>query len=419
MWSAPASHASGRPHPRDRATRQCLTAGFGPLTMDHGVEAELIRATAQAFAGQASSDAVASLVARGPDWDEAQHLAEFHGTIPLLEQCLSQLPAAIVPASVQQALRDRCRDIAAQNLLLSSRLARISAALEQADIRVLAFKGPTLAILAYGDLSLRQFNDIDLLVPPADFDRALETLRGLGYEFAYRITPSQQIQYARAMGQVALRDAQGTLVELHTRLTDAAYHFPLEFDALWSQRQTVVLHDHPVCVLGNEDLLLYLAAHGTKHAWPCLGWVVDLVQLIGRTPNIDWTRLLQRATAMRCRRILLLSLQLARGTLGLELPAAAAPACMADHLAMRLAAERSRQLLGAHDPESGFGAARFHLQSRERLRDGLSYLWATIFSAHLSDWQILNLPAGWEFLYPIARPLRLVFKYGRRAVPRS
>jgi hypothetical protein len=81
------------------------------------------------------------------------------------------------------------------------------------------------------------------------------------------------------MGQVPLRDAQGTLLELHTRLTDLAYHFPLEFDAVWSQRQSVVLHEHALSTLGNEDLLLYLAVHGTKHGWTCLGWVVDLVQL--------------------------------------------------------------------------------------------------------------------------------------------
>jgi hypothetical protein len=315
-------------------------------------------------------------------------------------------------------LADRCRGIAARNLLLSRRLTEASAALEGTGIRVLAFKGPTLAILGYGDLSLRQFNDIDLLISPADFQRGLETLHQLGYEFGFRITPSQQIQYARAMGQVALRDAQGTLLELHTKLTDRSYHFPLVFDALWSQRQGVVLHDHTLNTLGNEDLLLYAAAHGTKHAWPCLGWVLDLAQLVTRNHNIEWQRLLQRATAMRCRRILLLSLELAREALGLEVPAPLAQACRADRVALRLAAERTRRLFEAHGSESGLRLAPFHLRSRDRLSDGVSFLWATIFTAHLSDWQSINLPSGWEFLYPIARPLRLVIKYFRPTVQR-
>lgn len=378
------------------------------------VEAELIRATAQAFAGRASSETLAELVARGPDWDKVRDRAEFHGTLPLLQQSLSRLPEAIVPASVRQALADRCRDIAARNLLLTSRLTHACAALHQAGIRVLALKGPTLAMLAYGDFSLRQFNDIDLLVSPADLGRGLETLRDLGYEFAYRITPSQQARYVRAMGQVPLRDAQGTLIELHTRLTDTAYHFPLDFDALWSHRQSVGLLDQSVSTLGNEDLLLYVAVHGTKHAWPCLGWVVDLVHLVTRGgERLDWPRRLERATTLRCRRILLLSLELARRTLGLELPQGMTQACRADRVALRLADERRRRLLGAGDGESGFAIARFHLRSRERLRDGLAFVWATIFSAHLSDWQIINLPAGWEFLYPIARPLRLLVKYLR------
>jgi hypothetical protein len=355
-----------------------------------------------------------------PDWDKTIALAEFHGTIPQLQQHLSRLPEGIVPAPVRQALADRCRGIAARNLLLTRRLTEACAALEGAGIRVLAFKGPTLAILGYGDLSLRQFNDIDMLIHPADFQRALETARQLGYDFGFRITPSQQIQYARAMGQVALRDAQGTLLELHTKLTDRAYHFPLDFDALWSRRQPVALHDHTLHTLGNEDLLLYAAAHGTKHAWPCLGWVLDLVQLVTRNANADWAGLLQRATAMRCRRLLLLSLELARDTLGLELPAAVAQACAADRAALRLAGERARRLKDGdiEHSESAFRTAGFQLRSRDRLSDGAAFLWATIFEAHLTDWQAINLPSGWEFLYPIARPLRLVLKYLRPAMHR-
>jgi hypothetical protein len=141
---------------------------------------------------------------------------------------------------------------------------------------------------------------------------------------------------------------------------------------------------------------------------------------MARNANIDWLCLLQRATALRCRRILLLSLSLARETLGLELPAALAQACAADRVALHLAGERSRRLCERDDthPESAFPFFWSHLRSRERLRDGVSFLWATIFSAHLSDWQSINLPTGWEFLYPIARPLRLVLKYFRPTVQR-
>ena len=391
------------------------------------VEIELIRATAKAAVGRsggqavgkAETDTLMSLITRVPHWDKVQALAEFHGTTPQLEQILSQLADGIAPPSVVQALRDRCRVIAAKNLLLCGRLTQACAALERAGIRVLAIKGPTLALLAYGNLGLRQFNDIDLLVPPADFDRGFETLRGLGYEFAYRNNPSQQIRYARALGQVALRDAQGALLELHTSLTEAAYHFPLDSDALWSRRQTVVLQEQTVSTLGNEDLLLYLAAHGAKHDWQYLEWVVDLAQLVTHHVSIDWPVLLQRATALRCRRIVLLSLWLAHETLGLGLPAAIAQACAADGVAMRLARERSRRLLSASGLESGFRIAHFRLRSRERLRDGISYLWASIFSPHAKDWQMFNLPAGWGFLYPIARPLRLVLKHLRPTVQRQ
>jgi hypothetical protein len=38
------------------------------------------------------------------------------------------------------------------------------------------FKGPALAVQAYGDLSLRQYDDLDLLIHEADVPRAYQLL---------------------------------------------------------------------------------------------------------------------------------------------------------------------------------------------------------------------------------------------------
>ena len=49
-------------------------------------------------------------------------------------------------------------------MLLTSELIKIMKLLEENDIKAIAFKGPTLAQLAYGDVTLRQYVDLDLLV---------------------------------------------------------------------------------------------------------------------------------------------------------------------------------------------------------------------------------------------------------------
>ena len=134
------------------------------------------------------------------------------------------------------------------------------------------------------------------------------------YEDASRVLKSQAADWIT----ISLADTSGqeimNLLRLHGDAA-AAVSNPAEIDA-------VVLQEQTVSTLGNEDLLLYLAAHGAKHDWPYLEWVADLAQLVARHVSVDWRGLLQRATAMRCRRIVLLSLWLAQETLVLELPAA-------------------------------------------------------------------------------------------------
>ncbi len=52
----------------------------------------------------------------------------------------------------------------------------VSELFEQSSLPMLVFKGPTLAIDAYGDLSLRECGDLDMLIRPDDFPRVKEML---------------------------------------------------------------------------------------------------------------------------------------------------------------------------------------------------------------------------------------------------
>ena len=47
---------------------------------------------------------------------------------------------------------------------------------EKYDIQALAFKGPTLAQNAYGDITLRQFGDLDILIRKKDRSRMVSIL---------------------------------------------------------------------------------------------------------------------------------------------------------------------------------------------------------------------------------------------------
>ena len=55
------------------------------------------------------------------------------------------------------------------------------------DIEALAFKGPTLSQMAYGDITLRQYSDLDILVDEKEIFKAGSVLAQHEYDAAFPI----------------------------------------------------------------------------------------------------------------------------------------------------------------------------------------------------------------------------------------
>ena len=72
-----------------------------------------------------------------------------------------------VPETVRSRLRSAHAENARHALLLAGELRRLMGALQAAGVSALAYKGPALAVRAYGHLALRTYSDLDLLVAPS------------------------------------------------------------------------------------------------------------------------------------------------------------------------------------------------------------------------------------------------------------
>jgi hypothetical protein len=90
-------------------------------------------------------------------------------------------------------------------------------------IRVLPLKGVTLAKRVYGDLGMRQSNDIDLLVDPADLGRAIELLEPEGW-----VVRAGSVRAGRTPDlhrELIHRDGRRPSVDLHWRVHWAERRF--------------------------------------------------------------------------------------------------------------------------------------------------------------------------------------------------
>lgn len=348
------------------------------------------------------------------DWEKLIRLAHDHATLPLLHRALRSVDASLIPVAARSQLQAHFQTNALHNLRLAGELARLAKVFHTQGVPFLAFKGSTLALAAYGDLSLRQFNDLDLLLPDPAIARALDLLAERGYRPADALSPPQQAAQLASIGQLALHNAQGDcLLELHNALLPRAFAFRLSGPALWRRAESVAVGGTSVPTLGGEDLLLYLCAHGAKHLWASLGWIVDIAELLRARPGLCGDRLLQRATSLGGRRMMLLGLRLAELLCGLPLEPAQRLAVerephleeLADRVVRRLLQPPARQ-------ELGLESVRFHLRVRERPRDGLRYGLSLIFQPTVADWETASLPG---LLHYALRPVRLARKYlGRK-----
>jgi Uncharacterised nucleotidyltransferase len=344
--------------------------------------------------------------------------------MPLLFWQLDAISPETMPSDILDELGAYFRANNIRNLSLRRELLRLLREFETRGIPVIPYKGPILAALAYGNLALREFGDLDVLVRTQDVLRAKELLASFGYRPAYRLTRAQEAAYIRYGDQYPyVRDHDGSVVELHWGFASRAFSFLLGTERPWWHLERIPFGGSTVSSFSPEDLLLILRVHGSMHLWECLQWVCDVAELIHVRGQMDWGRLMERATALGCRRALLLGLSLADELLGTRMPEEVAQWLRADPVAKTLAAQVSewlfREATGSHGLLEECLFQPFHVMVLERLQDKVRYCARQITVPSIQDYAFLPLPAHLFPAYHLLRPVRLTGKLVRRSLSAS
>src|SRR5947209_8528172 len=91
------------------------------------------------------------------DWKRVINLAKHHGVVPQIYRSLSDFHA-IAPLDSIEVLRQSQEANARHTLWLARELLRVLEKLESCSVAVLPYKGPVLAEILYGNVSMRQFS---------------------------------------------------------------------------------------------------------------------------------------------------------------------------------------------------------------------------------------------------------------------
>jgi len=345
----------------------------------------------------------------GLDWQLFHALAWRHGLMPLASRHLLESFAALVPEAQLARAREDFRHNAARNLLLASELRGALDALADEGVAGVAYKGPALALQVYGDLKLRSFVDLDVLVRRADAGRAGRVLASIGYRPRLSLTPAQEAMLPRSeCDRVYLKEGRGVTVELHWAVAPPFFSLALETEDVLDGAARVELFGREVAAPAPEMLLLLLCVNGAKDLWRALEPVCAVAELLRAPAGLDWPRVVGLARRAGALRMLLVGLLLARDLLDAPLPDEAARLADTDPPARRLAAGAGRRLA---EPEARpWGLAeetRFRVASRERLRDRARYCALRLLTPTYRDCAP-ELPPALRFVYYALRPLRLL-----------
>lgn len=349
------------------------------------------------------------------NWDYLFTTAQAHGLLPLLHKHLTNVAGDLVPGHFLSRLK-RESVANSQNVLhLIGKQLRVYRLFKEHGIPVALFKGPLLAQMAYGEISLRQAGDIDLLIQRQHFDRARCLLESLGYEMYPRLTPAQLSSHLSNHCEIQfMRDEWFTVVDLHWDLAPRSFVFKVKAEEVMSRLQSVSLAGTMVETFSAEDLVLYQAMHGAKHLWRRLEWISSLAESVNSA--MDWDTVVERAAQARATRMLGLGLRLVEEFSDARIPSHVLAAVDSGRAMQQMARRIRAQLFTTYGAADSTETNLYNLRVMDRKRDALISALRAIFVPTLPDWQTLALPAPLHSLYYAYRPLRLSKLYWRRLI---
>jgi hypothetical protein len=314
-------------------------------------------------------------------------------------------------------------DGAVRTLLLDAAAAEAVATLRAAEIRAILLKGPVTAQWLYSGHAPRTYTDVDLLVAPGEFPRALQTLEQIGYRNdaeardPFEGAHAVPIRVGHAPGADGTRLPAGLTIDLHWWFHGIGVSAEDFWTAIAGDTERMLVSEREVEVPSEPARALLLAIHAGTFADSFRLPLQDLDLALERLSDDTWRaarRLAGRLDALprftaglgtRPLGLKLVERLDLKGTVDLRagLHAEGAPPAVADGLvrlrSTRGAGPKARLLLRALTPPK----AALRLTHPRLARLGTSGL--VLAYVYRPFWLIAKLPAA---LRAYARARRMV-----------
>lgn len=200
----------------------------------------------------------------------------------------------LIPRHVLLRLTHQMVQQAAWNLLLAKELENILTECQQRSIPCIPIRGPIFAAQLYGEGSMRQMDDLDILVHREDLPIIKTMFDQLGY-VRYEQRPGFLEEFSYSLEFI--HPQHGLIVEPHWTLAYPPFVAATDMAPIWARTMKQPWMNRDIWTLCQEDLLLHLCLHllhKGEHA-PLL-WYYELDRLIRQQHSpLDWNIFIHQA----------------------------------------------------------------------------------------------------------------------------
>lgn len=247
------------------------------------------------------------------DIENIAYLSNMNGVSPLLYHNLNG--KNLVPETFVDQLRSAFLLTVMDNTKKAVEAMRIITFLRTNGIESIPLKGPIASDMILGNPGLYPSGDIDILVRPADLQKARRILPEAGYREGGELTGQDMLL---SDYHLVFHDGRNVL-EVHWKLSFRYFEVPPDF--WWQETGMVHYEGMEIRTLAPERYLLYLIFRLYRHAFRPLRFLVLAAEVVNRLGDrTDWPKLLASAGEYRMGRLTIFTLKLLRDLIGARIP---------------------------------------------------------------------------------------------------
>ena len=209
------------------------------------------------------------------DLDEFIRLVKHHRLDSILYREIV-LQNIDLPSELKQKLEQINKRNKMRMLKLTSELIRIHQLFTENNIDYISLKGPALSQQIYGDYTIRNSRDLDILIRIEDLDKANFLLNKIEYttdviNFKKYQKAFHAIEYINKERKIKL--------EIHTRFFSFNKLYEYHENEIFENKETIIINNDSINILNKKRNSDFLYMHAKKHSWELFYWIADLIKL--------------------------------------------------------------------------------------------------------------------------------------------